>query len=86
MLTWVIVKARIDSSLNLYEHCVACDDENNCPAEPALQGPTLRGQPCRVAYTAYLAFDLRCVQPHFGPNGQPQCARRLFTSTNVPAK
>ena len=43
MLTWVIVKARIDSSLNLYEHCVACDDESNCcPA-----GPTLRGRlPC----------------------------------------
>ena len=32
MLTWVIVKTIIDSSLNLYEHCVACDDENNCPA------------------------------------------------------
>ena len=29
MLTWVIVKARIDSSLNLYKHCVACADENN---------------------------------------------------------
>ena len=39
MLTWVMVKARIDSSRNLYEHCVACDDENNCPA-----GPTLRGR------------------------------------------
>ena len=36
MLPWVIVKARIDGSLNLNEHCVACDDENNC----------LRGQPC----------------------------------------
>ena len=34
MLTWVTVKARIDSSLNVYEHCVACDDENNCPAGP----------------------------------------------------
>ena len=41
MLTCVIVKARIDSSLNLYEHCVACGDENNCPA-----GRALRGQPC----------------------------------------
>ena len=41
MLTWVIVKARVDSSLNVYEHCVACDDENSCPA-----GPALRGQPC----------------------------------------
>ena len=34
------MKTRIDSSLNLYEHCVACADENNCPA-----GPALRGQP-----------------------------------------
>ena len=34
----VIVKARIDSSLNLYEHCVACDNENNCcPAGSALR-------------------------------------------------
>ena len=37
MLTWVIVKARIDSSLNSYEHCVACDDENNCCPVPAGQ-------------------------------------------------
>ena len=56
MLTWAIVKAKLDSSLNLYEHCVACDDENNypagqpCGANPA--GPTLRGRlprlPCAV--------------------------------------
>ena len=38
MLTWVIVKTRIDSAISLYEHCVACDDENNCPAGPALRG------------------------------------------------
>ena len=56
MLTWVIVKTRIDSSLNLYEHCVACDDENNCPV-----GSALRGQPCGAAYHAYPAFDLRCT-------------------------
>ena len=56
MLNWVIVKAGIDGSLNLYEHCVACDDENNC-----LAGPALRGQPCGAAYVAYLAFDLRCT-------------------------
>ena len=37
MLTWVIVKARI-----------ACDDENNCPA-----GPALRGQPRGAAYPTY---------------------------------
>ena len=61
---------RIDSSLNLYEHCVACDDENNYPAGPALRGlpcgaspagPALRGQPCGAAYPAYPAFDLRCT-------------------------
>ena len=53
MLTWVIVKARIDSSLNLYEHCVACDNENNCcPA-----GPSLRGQP----YGAILRGRLPCL-------------------------
>ena len=51
MLTWVIVKTRIDSSLNLYEHCVACDNENKCPA-----GPTLRG-----SLPSYPAFDLRCT-------------------------
>ena len=56
MLTWVIVKARIDSSLNLYEYCVACDNENNCPA-----GPALWGQPCGAAYPANHAFDLRCT-------------------------
>ena len=58
MLTWVIVKARIDSSLNLYEHCVACDDENNRPAGRALR-PTLRDSllplPC-VRLALYTAF------------------------------
>ena len=54
MLTWVIVKTRLDSSLNAYEHCVACDDENNCP-----RGPALRGQPS--ALSPYPAFDLRCT-------------------------
>ena len=51
MWTLVIVKTRIDRSLNLYEHCVACDDESNCPAGPA------RG----AAYLAYTVFDLRCT-------------------------
>ena len=51
MLTWVIVKTRIDSSLSLYEHCVACDNENNCPA-----GPTLRGRLPRLP-----CFDVRCT-------------------------
>ena len=87
MLTWVIVKARIDSSLNLYEHCVRGQP---CGANPA-------GQPCGAAYPAYPAFDLRCaplfeVVKHlekrctatfFSKDGQRQCARRLCTSTNV---
>ena len=94
MLTWMIVKARIDSSLNLYEHCVACDDENNCPA-----GPALRGKPCGAAYPAYHASTCavhRCtpqntsksgVQPAFvSKDGQRQCARRLFASINVPQR
>ena len=89
MLTWVIVKARIDSSLNLYEHCVACDNENNCcTAVPGLRGANPAGQPCGAAYPAYPAFDLRCtplfevlkhlesgVQPVFvSKDGQRQCA------------
>ena len=62
MLTWVIVKARVDSSLNLYEHCVACDNENNCcPAVPALWGANPAEQPCGAAYPVYPAFDLRCT-------------------------
>ena len=53
MLTWLIVKTRIDSSLNFDEHCVACDrDENNCCRR------ALPGQPCGAAYPA---FDLRCT-------------------------
>ena len=56
MLTWVIVKTRIDSSLKAYEHSVACDNENNCPA-----GPALRGQPCGAAYPRLPCFDLRCT-------------------------
>ena len=100
MSTWVIVKTQIDSSLNLCEHCV-CDNENNCcPAGPALRGANPAGQPCGAAYPAYPAFDLRCtplfevlkhlesgVQPVFvSKDGQRQCARRLGTSTNVPQR
>ena len=95
MLTWVIVKARVDSSLNLYEHCMACDNENNCPA-----GPTLRDQPCEAADPAYPVFNLRCtplvkVLQHLEKRctatfclqrWQAQCARCLFTSTNVPQR
>ena len=58
MLTWVIVKARVDSSLNLYEHCVACDNENNCcPAVPALRG----GQPCGATLRGRLPC-LPCIR------------------------
>ena len=61
MLTWVIVKARVDSSLNLYEHCVACDNENNCcPA-----GPALRGQPCGATLRGRLPC-LPCILLIFG--------------------
>jgi len=91
MLTLVIVKTRIDSSLNLYEHCVACGDENNCRA--------LRGQPCGAAYPL-TCFDLRCtplveVLKHLEKRctstfclqrWPAQCARRLFTSTNTPQR
>ena len=62
MLTWVIVKTRIDSSLNLYEHCVACDDENNCPAGPALRSqPCVANAACGPAYPADPGFNLRCT-------------------------
>ena len=80
MLNWLVVKTRIDSSLNLYEHCVACDDENNCPAWGRL--PRL---PC---------FYLRCtplveVLKHLEMRCTATCclrARRLFTSTHAPQR
>ena len=51
MFTWVIVKASIDSSLNLYEHCVAYDENNVWPAWPTMKTTAaLRGQPCGAAY------------------------------------
>ena len=57
MLTWVIVKARIDGSLNLNEHCVACDDENG--ASPA--GPTLRDPLLCVIYVSFSVATLTTV-------------------------
>ena len=96
MLTWVIVKARIDSSLNLYEHCVACDDENNCPAGPTLGGgPTLRGRlprlPCvRLRCTPLVEvlkhLERRCTATFCLQRWLAQYARRLSTSTNVPQR
>ena len=57
MLTWVIVKTRIDSSLNLYKHCVACDDKNNCcPAGPTLRG-SLPPLPC-IRLALYTLFEV----------------------------
>ena len=83
MLTCVIVKASIDSSLNLYEHCVACDDENNCPAGRALRGFDLRCTPL-VKVLKYL--EKRCTATVCLQRWPAQCARSLFTSTNAPQR
>ena len=67
MLTWVIVKTRINSSLNLYEHCEACDDENNCPAGPARRAsPVLRFAlytACRAVKTPRKAVYSHILSP-----------------------
>ena len=86
MLTWEIVKTGIDSSLNLYEHCVACDDENNCPAGRALQpcgaNPAEPLTACRGVKT-----PRKAVYSHILSQRWPaQCARRLFTSPDVPQR
>ena len=76
MLTWVIVKTKIDSSLNLYEHCVAGDDENNCPA-----GPALRGQPCGAAYSHILSPKMASAgrtAPFYQHKCVPKAKQALF--------